>query len=82
MAGHVEEAAGTAQLAIDTIDLVASRAPESALRRTFTEWVRVVDQRLGELWHRLLGGPASESGRLRQGDGDPSGGDRCRRRQC
>ena len=41
MAGHVEEAAETAQLAIDTIDLVASRAPESALRRTFTEWARV-----------------------------------------
>lgn len=41
MAGHVEEAAGTAQVAIDTIDLVASRAPESALRRTFTEWGRV-----------------------------------------
>jgi hypothetical protein len=31
------------------------------------------------LWHRLLGGPASENGRLRQGTGTPKGGNRCRR---
>jgi tetratricopeptide (TPR) repeat protein len=40
-AGHVEEAAATARIAVETIDLVAARAPESALRRTFTEWARV-----------------------------------------
>jgi hypothetical protein len=31
------------------------------------------------LWQRLLGGPASENGRLRHGDGDSEGGNRCRR---
>ena len=31
------------------------------------------------LWQRLLGRPASESGRLRHGDGDSEGGNRCRR---
>jgi class 3 adenylate cyclase/tetratricopeptide (TPR) repeat protein len=40
-AGHVEAAAGTAQVAIDILDLVAARAPEPALRRAFTEWARV-----------------------------------------
>jgi class 3 adenylate cyclase/tetratricopeptide (TPR) repeat protein len=40
-AGRLEEAAGTARVAVETIDLVAARAPEPALRRTFTEWPRV-----------------------------------------
>jgi tetratricopeptide (TPR) repeat protein len=40
-AGRLEEAAGTARVAVDTIALVAARAPEPALRRTFNEWVRV-----------------------------------------
>jgi tetratricopeptide (TPR) repeat protein len=40
-AGRLEEAAGTAWLAVETIDLVAARAPEPALRRTFNEWARV-----------------------------------------
>jgi tetratricopeptide (TPR) repeat protein len=40
-AGKVEEAAATARLALETIDLVLARAPEPALRRTFTEWARV-----------------------------------------
>jgi hypothetical protein len=31
------------------------------------------------LWRGLLGRPASESGRLRHGDGDPEGGNRVRR---
>jgi hypothetical protein len=30
------------------------------------------------LWHRLLGRPASECGKLRNGDGDSEGGNRCR----
>jgi tetratricopeptide (TPR) repeat protein len=40
-AGRLEEAAGTARLALDTIDLVAARAPEQSLRRTFSAWARV-----------------------------------------
>ena len=40
-AGRLEEAAGTARIAVETIDLVAARAPEPALRRTFGEWARV-----------------------------------------
>ena len=40
-AGKLDEAAVTARLAVETIDLVAARAPEPALRRTFTEWARV-----------------------------------------
>jgi class 3 adenylate cyclase/tetratricopeptide (TPR) repeat protein len=40
-AGRVEEAAGTARVAVETIDLVAARSPEESLRRTFTEWTRV-----------------------------------------
>jgi class 3 adenylate cyclase/tetratricopeptide (TPR) repeat protein len=40
-AGRLDEAAETARVAVDTIDLVATRAPEPALRRTFTEWSRV-----------------------------------------
>ena len=40
-AERLEEAAGTARVALETIDLVAARAPEPALRRTFTEWARV-----------------------------------------
>jgi class 3 adenylate cyclase/tetratricopeptide (TPR) repeat protein len=40
-AGRLTEAAATARLAVETIDLVAARAPEPALRRTFNEWVRV-----------------------------------------
>jgi tetratricopeptide (TPR) repeat protein len=39
--GHAEQAAGTARVALETIDLVAARAPALALRRTFYEWVRV-----------------------------------------
>jgi len=34
---------------------------------------------LEELWHRLLGRPVSESGRLCHGDGSHEGGERCRR---
>jgi class 3 adenylate cyclase/tetratricopeptide (TPR) repeat protein len=44
-AGKLDAASATARLAIDTIDLVAARAPEAALRRTFTEWTRVQDAR-------------------------------------
>jgi len=44
-AGQVEEAAGTARVAVETIDLVAARAPEPALQRTFTEWARVQSAR-------------------------------------
>ena len=40
-AGRLTEAPATARLAVETIDLVAARAPEPALRRTFNEWVRV-----------------------------------------
>jgi tetratricopeptide (TPR) repeat protein len=40
-AGKLDEAAGTARVALETLDLVAARAPEPALRRTFTEWARV-----------------------------------------
>jgi tetratricopeptide (TPR) repeat protein len=40
-AGRLEAAAGTARIAIETIDLVAARAPEPALRQTFAEWPRV-----------------------------------------
>ena len=39
--GRAEQAAGTARVALETIDLVAARAPAPALRRTFYEWVRV-----------------------------------------
>jgi class 3 adenylate cyclase/tetratricopeptide (TPR) repeat protein len=39
--GRLDEAARTARLAADTIDLVAARTPEPALRRTFNKWVRV-----------------------------------------
>jgi class 3 adenylate cyclase/tetratricopeptide (TPR) repeat protein len=39
--GKVDEAAATARLALETIEGVAARAPEPALRRTFTEWARV-----------------------------------------
>ena len=51
-AGRVEEAAGTARVALETIDLVAARAPEPALRRTFNEWVRVETAR--EELNRIL----------------------------
>jgi class 3 adenylate cyclase/tetratricopeptide (TPR) repeat protein len=44
-AGRVEEASGTARVALEAIDLVAARAPEPALRRTFNEWVRVATAR-------------------------------------
>jgi tetratricopeptide (TPR) repeat protein len=44
-AGRFEEAAGTARVAVETIDLVATRAPAPALRRTFTEWPRVQSAR-------------------------------------
>jgi class 3 adenylate cyclase/tetratricopeptide (TPR) repeat protein len=50
--GRLEEAAGTARVALETMDLVASRAPEPALRRTFNEWVRVETAR--EELHRML----------------------------
>jgi tetratricopeptide (TPR) repeat protein len=39
--GRMEEAAATARIAVETIDLVASRAPAPALRRTFSDWPRV-----------------------------------------
>ena len=37
-----DEAVVTARLALDTIDAVAARAPDLALRKTFLEWPRVV----------------------------------------
>jgi class 3 adenylate cyclase/tetratricopeptide (TPR) repeat protein len=40
-AGKLDDAARTARVAVETIDLVAARAPEPALRRTFNEWPRV-----------------------------------------
>jgi class 3 adenylate cyclase/tetratricopeptide (TPR) repeat protein len=40
-AGKLEDAAVTARIGLDTIDLLTERAPEPALRRTFTEWSRV-----------------------------------------
>ena len=40
-AGRLTEAAATARIAVETIDLVVARAPEPALRRTFNDWVRV-----------------------------------------
>jgi hypothetical protein len=40
-AGKLDEAAVTARVAVETLDLMAARAPEPALRRTFTEWARV-----------------------------------------
>ena len=36
------------------------------------------DGRVAQLWHRLLGGPASENGRLCRGDGSHEGDDRRR----
>jgi class 3 adenylate cyclase/tetratricopeptide (TPR) repeat protein len=39
--GRGEAAAETARLALETIDLIAARAPEPALQRSFTEWARV-----------------------------------------
>ena len=51
-AGRFEEATGTARVAVEMIDLVAARAPEPALRRTFTEWARVQTAR--EDLHRIL----------------------------
>ncbi len=51
-AGRLEEAAGTARVAVETIDLVAERAPEPAMRRTFGEWGRVQTAR--EDLHRIL----------------------------
>ena len=40
-AGKLDDAASTARVAVETINLVAARAPEPALRRTFNEWARV-----------------------------------------
>jgi tetratricopeptide (TPR) repeat protein len=51
-AGKVDEAAATARLAAETIDLVVARAPEPTLRRTFNEWARVQTAR--EELDRLL----------------------------
>ena len=51
-AGKLDEAAATARLALETIDLVAARAPEPALRQTFTEWARVQTAR--EELHQIL----------------------------
>ncbi|MGH7354952.1 MAG: ATP-binding protein, partial [Candidatus Rokuibacteriota bacterium] len=39
--GKRDDAATTARLCADTLDLVAARAPDAALRRTFLEWSRV-----------------------------------------
>jgi hypothetical protein len=44
-ARRLDEAVVTAGLARDTIDAVAERAPDTALRRTFLEWPRVVAAR-------------------------------------
>ena len=51
-------------------------ARDGARRRTLREGGR---QRERWLLQGLLGRPVSESGRLRHGDGDPEGGNRCRR---
>jgi tetratricopeptide (TPR) repeat protein len=40
-----DEAVVTARLALETIDAVAGRAPDTALRKTFLEWPRVVAAR-------------------------------------
>ncbi len=40
-AGRLDDAVATARLAAETIDRVAARAPEPALRQTFLEWSRV-----------------------------------------
>jgi tetratricopeptide (TPR) repeat protein len=39
--GRFEDASETARVAVETIELVAARAPEPALRQSFNEWVRV-----------------------------------------
>jgi class 3 adenylate cyclase/tetratricopeptide (TPR) repeat protein len=51
-AGKVDAAVATARVVVETLDLVAERAPEPALRRTFTEWTRV--QRAREDMARIL----------------------------
>lgn len=50
-ARHRDDANVTARLALETIDVVAGRAPEPALRKTFLEWPRVAAARedLGRL---------------------------------
>jgi class 3 adenylate cyclase/tetratricopeptide (TPR) repeat protein len=52
-AGKLDAATSTARVAVETIDLVAARAPEPALRQTFNEWVQVQTAR--EELHRILG---------------------------
>ncbi len=49
-----DEACATARIGIETIDLVAARAPDAALRRSFQEWPRV--QAAREELERLLRG--------------------------
>jgi tetratricopeptide (TPR) repeat protein len=39
--GRMEEAAGLARLAVDTIETIAARVPDVALRRSFLAWSRV-----------------------------------------
>src|SRR5262249_26964062 len=39
--GRMEEAAGAAQLAVQTLDELVARLPDAALRRTFLGWSRV-----------------------------------------
>ena len=42
---RLDEADATARLALETIDTVAARAPDTSLRKTFLEWPRVVTAR-------------------------------------
>jgi tetratricopeptide (TPR) repeat protein len=51
-AGKLDQAGTSARLAVETIDLVAARAPDPALRWTFTEWPRVQTAR--EDLYRIL----------------------------
>jgi MFS family permease len=51
----------------------------AAVGVTMAAWATALPERGPTLWQRLLGRPASESGRLCHGAGGPEGGRRCRR---
>ena len=53
-AGRMDEAVSAARLAVDTLDQIAGRLPDAALRRTFLAWRRVETAR--EDAERLLRG--------------------------
>jgi hypothetical protein len=40
--GHPDQAVIAARLVVDTLDRIAARLPDAALRRTFQAWPRVV----------------------------------------